>query len=206
RLSRVRRSTSCPGSPQWRHHSQVRNSPWATFFDGVTTTRNISAAPLQPAGYQLRFCRQQAGLGRRRVLQKLAHQFQRGVLVALGLDQHIENLALGVDGAPQINHPPIDFQIDFVKMPSRMRLRAALPQMRGDHRPEVIHPAAHGLVRDGDPALSEQILDITKAECEPEIEPDRLMYDLRRKPTLTGLAGPLGRLRWRQGWLGTGPC
>src|SRR5208282_2697130 len=71
RLSRVRRSTSCPGSSPWRHHSQVRNSPWATFFDGVTTTRNISAAPLQPAGYQLRFCRQQAGLGRRRVLEKV---------------------------------------------------------------------------------------------------------------------------------------
>ena len=80
------------------------------------------------------------------LLQKLAHQFQSGVLVALGLDQHIQNLALGVDGALQINHPPIDFQIDFVKMPSRMRLRAALPQMRGDHRPEVVHPAAHGLV------------------------------------------------------------
>ena len=31
---------------------------------------------------------------------KFAHQFQRGVLVALGLDQHIQNLALGVDGAP----------------------------------------------------------------------------------------------------------
>jgi hypothetical protein len=29
----------------------------------------------------------------------------------------------------------------FVKMPGRMRLRAALPQMRGDHRPEVVHPA-----------------------------------------------------------------
>jgi hypothetical protein len=55
------------------------------------------------------------------LLQKLAHQFQSGVLVALGLDQRIENLALGVDGAPQINHPPIDFQIDFVKMPGRMR-------------------------------------------------------------------------------------
>ena len=103
------------------------------------------------------------------------------MLVALGLDQHIENLALGVDGAPQINHPPIDFQIDFVKMPGRMRLRAALAQMRGDHRPEVVHPAAHGLVRDCDPALSEQIFDITKAECEPEIEPDRLLDDLWRK-------------------------
>ncbi len=107
--------------------------------------------------------------------QKLAHQFQGGVLVALGLDQHIENLALGVDGAPQINHPPIDFQVDFVKMPGRMRFRTALSQMRGDHWPKMVHPAAHGLVRDRDPALSEQIFDVTKAQREPEIEPDRLV-------------------------------
>ena len=39
--------------------------------------------------------------------QKLAHQLQSGVLVALGLDQHIENL--GVDGAPCMNRVPIDF-------------------------------------------------------------------------------------------------
>ena len=60
--------------------------------------------------------------------QKLAHQFQRGVLVALRLDQHIQSLALGVDGAPQIDHAPIDFQVDLVKMPDRMRLGTALPQ------------------------------------------------------------------------------
>ena len=113
------------------------------------------------------------------LLQKLAHQFQSGVLVALGLNQHIENLALGVDGAPQICHPPIDLQIDFVKMPSRVRLRAALAQLRGNHRSEIIHPAAHGFIRDRDPALSQQILD---AEGEPEIEPDRVINDLRREP------------------------
>jgi hypothetical protein len=101
------------------------------------------------------------------LLQKPAHQFQRGVLVALGLDQHIENLALGVDSTPRISQPPIDLQIDFVKMPSRVRLGAALAHMRGDHRPEVVHPLAHGFVRDHDPALGEQILDVTKAECEP---------------------------------------
>ena len=50
-----------------------------------------------------------------------------------------------------------------------MRFRTALAQMRGDHRPEVVHPAAHGLVRDRDPALRKQILDVTKAEREPEI-------------------------------------
>ena len=34
----------------------------------------------------------------------------------------------------------------------------------------------------------EQILDVTKAESEPEIEPDRLVNDLRREP-ITGIAG-----------------
>ena len=48
------------------------------------------------------------------------------MLVALGLNQHIENLALGVDCAPQICDPPIDLQIDFVEVPSRVGLRAAL--------------------------------------------------------------------------------
>src|ERR1700693_4068823 len=67
-------------------------------------------------------------------------------------------------------------------MPGRMRFRTALAQMRGDHRPEVVYPAAHGLVRDRDPALRQQILDVTKAEREPEIEPNPLMYDLGREP------------------------
>ena len=55
------------------------------------------------------------------LLQELAHQFQRGVLVPRGLDQHIEDLALGVDGPPEIDHSAVDFQIDLVQMPSRMR-------------------------------------------------------------------------------------
>src|SRR3984957_17929450 len=72
-------------------------------------------------------------------------------------------------------------------MPGRMRFRTALAQMRGDHRPEVVHPAAHCLVRHRDAALREQILDVTKAECEREVEPNRLMYDLGRKP-ISGVA------------------
>ena len=72
-------------------------------------------------------------------------------------------------------------------MPSRMRFWTALAQTRGDHRPEVVHPAAHDLVRDRDPALRKQILDVAEAEREPQIEPNRLMYDLRREP-ISGVA------------------
>ena len=41
--------------------------------------------------------------------------------------------------------------------------------------------------RDRDAALREQILDVTKAQCEPEIEPNRLMYGLGREP-ISGVA------------------
>ena len=43
----------------------------------------------------------------------------------------------------------------------------------------------------------EQILDVTKAESEPEIEPDRLVNDLRREP-ITGIAGFRHALRLRR--------
>jgi hypothetical protein len=29
-----------------RHHCQVRNNPWTMFFYGVSSTKNLSAAPL----------------------------------------------------------------------------------------------------------------------------------------------------------------
>jgi len=38
-----------------------------------------------------------------------------------------------------------------------------------------------------DSTLGEQILDVTKAEGEPEVEPNRLMYDLGREP-ISGIA------------------
>ena len=54
------------------------------------------------------------------ILQKLSHEFQCGVLVPFRLDQHVEDLAFGVDGSPQVDHAAVDFQIDFVQMPVRV--------------------------------------------------------------------------------------
>src|SRR5208283_1043873 len=78
--------------------------------------------------------------------QELAHQFQRSVLISLGLDQHIEDLAFGVDSSPEVDHSAVDFQIDLVEMPSRMRLQATLSQVGRDDRPEMIHPTPNGFV------------------------------------------------------------
>src|ERR1700722_21039486 len=72
-------------------------------------------------------------------------------------------------------------------MPDRVRLGTALPQFRCNDRPEMIHPASDCFVRNCNSALREQVLDITKAEGEPEIEPDRLVNDLRWEP-ISGIA------------------
>jgi hypothetical protein len=53
-------------------------------------------------------------------LQELAHEFQRGTFVPFALDQHIEDFALGVNGASQIDNAAINFRMDLVKMPDRV--------------------------------------------------------------------------------------
>ena len=35
------------GIAGWRHHSQVRNSPWTMFFNGVHATKIVTAAPFR---------------------------------------------------------------------------------------------------------------------------------------------------------------
>jgi xanthine dehydrogenase YagR molybdenum-binding subunit len=56
-------------------------------------------------------------------LQEFAHQFQPGILVSLALDQHVKNLALGVDGAPQIDHAAV-FPCPYFPAAARATLRA----------------------------------------------------------------------------------
>ena len=114
-------------------------------------------------------------------LQKLAHEFQRRPFVPFRLDQYIEDLALGVDGAPQIDHAAID-QIDFVKMPSRIGFGSAFAQVRRDHRSEVVHPAPDSFVGHHDTAFRQQIFDVAKAQGKPDVKPDRLLDDFQWEP------------------------
>src|SRR3984893_11393995 len=127
-------------------------------------------------------------------LQKVAHEFQRRLFVPFRLDQDVEDLAFGIDGAPEIDHAAIDFQIDLVQMPSRMGLRAALAQIRRNYWSEMVYPAPNGLVGDHDPTLGQQILDVAKAQGEPDIKPDRPLDDFGREAVAAIV--DLGHHRW----------
>src|SRR5512139_3989775 len=58
-------------------------------------------------------------------LQQLSHELRRGMLVPFGLDQHIKDLALGIDGTPQVDHAAIDLEKDLIQMPARVGFRSA---------------------------------------------------------------------------------
>ena len=116
------------------------------------------------------------------LLEQLAHQPQRRPAVAAALNQQVEDLALVIDGPPEVHPLPGDPHHHLVQVPSVARPRAPLAQPSRDRRTEFQHPAPHRFVGDVEPALGQQFLDIAVAQGEPEIEPDRVLDDLGREP------------------------
>ena len=113
--------------------------------------------------------------------EQLAHQLDGRRPVATTLDQDLENLALVVDGTPQLHVLARDPDDHLVEMPSITRPRTRLSQPSCNHRPEFQHPAAHALVGDLEPALGKQFLDIAVAQREAQVEPYSMLDDDRRK-------------------------
>src|SRR5205807_4554899 len=60
------------------------------------------------------------------LLEQLAHQPQRRPTIASTLNQHVENLALVIDGAPQIHPLAGDAHHHLVQMPA-ITLPSAMP-------------------------------------------------------------------------------
>ena len=117
------------------------------------------------------------------LLEQLAHQPQRRPTVASALDQHVEDLALVIDGAPEIRPLAGDAHHHLVEMPAIARPRATLAQASRDRGTELQHPAPHRFVGDVEPSLGQQLLDITVAQGKAEIESDRALDNLGREAT-----------------------
>src|SRR5688572_26167922 len=62
----------------------------------------------------------------------------------------------------------------LVQVPGVSRPRAQLSQIAGKGRPELQHPPPDRLVRDVETPLRQEFLDVSVAEGEPSVEPDRV--------------------------------
>ena len=82
------------------------------------------------------------------------------------LHQHVEDLAVAVDGPPQVHLPAADLYEHLVQMPDVARATATAPQAPRDQRPKASDPDPDGLVGDPDVALGQQFLDVAQAQGE----------------------------------------
>jgi hypothetical protein len=115
-------------------------------------------------------------------LQKPPEEALRGVPIAPGLNEDVENNAILIDGAPEIVLHALDPDEHLVEMPLVPWSWPVASQAIGETRAEFLAPAAHRLVGDNNAALSQDQLNIAPAEAEYVIQPHGLADDLGGKP------------------------
>src|SRR5580692_5417011 len=77
--------------------------------------------------------------------------------------------------------PSLVFGTDLIHMPFVAASRRALADLIGECLAELLPPLAHGLVGHANPARCQHFFDHAKAQGKPEIEPNSMADDLRRK-------------------------
>jgi hypothetical protein len=111
------------------------------------------------------------------LFEQLAHQSQGRLGVAPALNKHVEDLAFVVNGTPEVHLLAGDPDHHFVQVPSVARATAAPSKPSRDHRSKLQHPASDGLIGYVEPAVREEILDVSIAEHERQVESDRMLDD-----------------------------
>jgi hypothetical protein len=113
--------------------------------------------------------------------EQFAHQPQRRPAVAPTLYQHVEDFPLVIDGTPEIHPHTGDPDHHLVQMPSVAGPRTMPAQPSSDRGAKLQHLTSYRFIGDVEPAFGEQFLHVAVAQGETEIEPDRVLDDLRRK-------------------------
>ena len=113
--------------------------------------------------------------------EQFTHQFESCRLVAPGLDQKIQHLALSIDRAPEIHLPSANRYKHLVQVPTVIRSWPEASEFPGIAVSELENPTTHGLVRHVEAALGQQILDVSEAQREAAIKPYGIVDDLRRE-------------------------
>ena len=120
------------------------------------------------------------------LLERHTHRLESRRPVPPRLHEDVEHLVPVVDGMPELAALARDPDEDLVEMPARRWPWPALADPGGTEPTERQHPAADGLVGDMGFALGQQVLDISVARGETEIQPHGALDDLGREP-VTGV-------------------
>jgi hypothetical protein len=115
-------------------------------------------------------------------LQQRAEKPLGRLLVTSALDEDIEDMAVLVDGAPEIVTGAVDRQEYCIEMPRVARPGTPAAQLVGISLPKRPAPRAHRVVRPQHAALGHELFDIAIAQAKAEVQPDTVADDLGREP------------------------
>jgi hypothetical protein len=116
--------------------------------------------------------------------EQLAEEFLGRCLIAMTLDQDVEDIPFLVNGAPEIVTLAMDREKDLIKMPLIAGSSTTAPELMRILLAELPAPLADGLIGYGNPTGQEQLFDIPIAEAEPKVEPHAMANDLNRKAVM----------------------
>ena len=99
-----------------------------------------------------------------------------------GLKQDVDDLAILVDGPPDVLTVAADRDEEFVQMPRVADWPRPTPEPSRVGRTESLAPVPDGLVRHRDAALGEEVFDVAEAEGESVVEPNGVADNRWREP------------------------
>jgi len=113
------------------------------------------------------------------------------MLIAMWLQENIYYVSILVDGAPEILPLAPDCYKEFIQMPDVAQMSLPAPEFAGVFDTELSAPLSNSLVRNYDPALRQQILNISEAQTESMIKPNGMADDIWRK-SMSVIVGSIG--------------
>jgi hypothetical protein len=111
-------------------------------------------------------------------------------LIATGLNKNIDHVSVLVNGAPETLPLTPDIHEKLIQMPNVTQSALSSPESPGIFGSELPTPLSDGLVADYDPALCQEVCNISEAQAESVVELNPMAYDLRWE-SISAIAGCL---------------
>ena len=125
------------------------------------------------------------------MLQCLTKEAFGSMAVSMLRYQNIDNISILIHCSPQVVARASDGNECLIDVPDISEPSLFSAQRSCIERPKFDAPISNCLVRDRDTPLGKQVFDITKAECEPMIEPNSMADDILRE-TISVIIGSIG--------------
>jgi hypothetical protein len=115
----------------------------------------------------------------REIFDPLAEELFRSRLIPAALHQDIKDVAVLIDGTPEIVACAVDPDKHLVQVPCVPRSRTSASPLIGILLHELQTPLTDRFLRHNDPRGEQELFDIALAEAKTEVQPDTIADNLR---------------------------